>query len=107
VRNSATPDPIAAAQLWADQFQHLATLGVAGAGGVLVLLQAQLLATEGRWWFTLVLFAATAVFSMYGQIAVVDEATAGRAPEKKPRGLRMVALMCLGGAGGAALASFL
>src|SRR5687768_10106470 len=52
------PDPIALAQLWADQFQHLTTLGVAGAGGVLILLQAHLVPQGGKWWLALGLFAA-------------------------------------------------
>lgn len=101
----AAADPVALAQLWADQFQHLATLGVAGAGGVLVLLQAQLIDTAGRWWLALVLFVLTAVFAMYGQIHVVDEATLHRLPGRRPRLMRGLALGCLGAAGGAALAS--
>ena len=95
-----TIDPIALAQLWADQFQHLATLGVAGAGGLLILLQAGLLDREEKWWLALGFFALTAVLSLYGQIIVVDEATLGRVPGTKPRALRGVALLCLGAAGG-------
>jgi hypothetical protein len=100
-------DPIALAQLWADQFQHLTTLGVAGAGGVLILVQAQLVAPAQRWWLALGLFAFTAIFSTYGQIAVVDEASEGRVPGRKPRVMRGLALACMGGAGGAALATVL
>jgi hypothetical protein len=98
-------DPVALAHLWAGQFQHLTSIGVAGAGGVLVLLQAELIPTEQRWWLAIALFAASAVLSMYGQIAVVDEASAGLPPGKKPRALRGLALACLGAAGGAALAT--
>lgn len=100
-------DPVAIAQLWAAQFQHLTTLGVAGAGGVLVLLQAQLIPSDARWWLALGLFAATALSSTYGQIAVVDEATDGKAPGKKPRALRGLALAFLGAAGGAALGTLI
>jgi len=98
-------DPVALAHLWAGQFQHLTSIGVAGAGGVLVLLQAQLIPTEQRWWLAVVLFAASAVLSMYGQIAVVDEASEGLPPGKKPRALRGGAIACLGAAGGAAFAT--
>jgi hypothetical protein len=98
-------DPVALAQLWAGQFQHFTSIGVAGAGGVLVLLQAELIPTEQRWWLAIALFAASAVLSMYGQIAVVDEASAGLPPGRKPRALRGLALACLGAAGGAALAT--
>jgi hypothetical protein len=89
----------------AGQFQHLTSIGVAGAGGVLVLLQAELIPAEQRWWLAIVLFAASAVLSVYGQIAVVDGAFSGHAPGKKPRALRGFALACLGAAGGAALAT--
>jgi hypothetical protein len=41
-----------------------------------VLLQAELIPTEQRWWMAIVLFAAPAVLSVYGQIAVVDDARA-------------------------------
>lgn len=100
-------DPVAIAQLWAGQFQHLTTVGVAGAGGVLVLLQAELIPSEQRWWLALALFAATSMLSIYGQIAVVDQASEGQAPGKKPRVLRAMALACLGAAGGAAFATLL
>lgn len=96
------PDPVALAQLWAAQFQHLTTLGVAGAGGVLVLLQANLIPPDQKWWLALGLFALTALSSTYGQIAVVDQASEGKAPGKKPRVLRGLALAFLGAAGGAA-----
>jgi hypothetical protein len=98
-------DHVALAQLWAGQFQHLTSIGVAGAGAVLVLLQAELIPTEQRWWLAIILFAASAVLSMYGQIAVVDEASSGHPPGKKPRALRGFALACLGAAAGAALAT--
>lgn len=98
-------DAVALAHLWAGQFQHLTSIGVAGAGGVLVLLQAELIPTEQRWWLAIALFAASAVFSVYGQIAVVDEASEGLPPGKKPRALRGFALACLGAAGGAAFAT--
>ncbi len=98
-------DPVALAHLWAGQFQHLTSIGVAGAGGVLIILQAELIPTERRSWMAIALFAASAVLSMYGQIAVVDEASKGLPPGKQPRVLRGLALACLGAAGGAALAT--
>jgi hypothetical protein len=104
---SRAVDVVGLAQLWATQFQHFTTLGVAGAGGVLVLLQAELVPMEGRWWLALTLFALTALVSAYGQIAVVDEATLGILPGKKPRRLRGLALAFLGAAGGALFASML
>ncbi len=102
---SGLPDPVALAQLWTDQFQHLTMLGVAGAGGVLILLQSQLIRLEQRWWLALGLFVLTAVLSMYGQIAVVDSASTGEPPGRKPRALRGWALACSGGAGGAVIAT--
>src|SRR5690606_32315987 len=33
------PDPVALAQEWADQFQHLTTISLAGAGGMLILVE--------------------------------------------------------------------
>jgi len=104
-RISAPVDPVALAQLWADHFQHLTTVGVAGAGGILILLQAKLFAANDRWWLALALFAATATLSMYGQIGVVDDASEGKLPGKKPRVLRALALASLGAAAGAALAT--
>lgn len=104
---SAAVDLVGLAQLWADQFQHFTTLGVAGAGGVMVLLQAELVPREGRWWLALTLFALTALVSTYGQVAVVDEATLGLAPGRKPRWLRGLALTLLGAAGGSLFASVL
>jgi hypothetical protein len=105
----AAPSPAveiaALAQLWADQFRHLTTLGVAGAGGVLIMIQADLIEPQGRWWLSLVLFVMSAVSSMYGQIAVVDEVSEGAAPGKRPRVIRSIALATLGAAGGAALAT--
>lgn len=100
-------DIVGLAQLWAGQFQHFTTLGVAGSGGVLVLLQTEIVPAEGRWWLALALFALTALVSAYGQIAVVDEATHGAPPGKKPRRLRGLALALLGAAGGALFGTLL
>jgi hypothetical protein len=97
------PNVVALAELWADQFKHIATLGVAGAGGVLIALQAELLRMERRWWLALVMFVATAVLAMYGHIGVVDAASEGRAPGKRQRVIRGLALASLGAAGGAAI----
>lgn len=72
---------------------------------MLILLQANLVAVERRWWLSLGLFALTAICSLYGQMAVVDQATRGQAPDVRVRRLRNLALACLGGAGGAALAT--
>jgi hypothetical protein len=62
----AQPDPIAVAQLWADQFQNVATLGVAGAGGMLILLETQVLVLVPGWWLPFVSFIVSAVLAMYG-----------------------------------------
>jgi hypothetical protein len=96
-------DPLDLAHLWAGQFQHLTTLGVAGAGGLLVLLQVEVMDVTRKWWLSLLLFALTAVFSLYGQVTVVDDASTGSAPGRKPRTLRALALTCLGAVAGAAL----
>ncbi len=79
--------------------------GQTGAGGILILLQAKLFASNDRWWLALALFAATATLSMYGQIAVVDDASEGKLPGKKPRVVRALALASLGAAAGAAVAT--
>jgi hypothetical protein len=92
-------DVIALAQLWADQFQHMTTLAVAGAGGLLVLLQVGVVATGRYWWMAFLLFASGAAVSVFGQVTVVDEATAGSPPGGTARALRMVGFMCFGGAG--------
>jgi hypothetical protein len=42
---------------------------------------------------------------MYGQVAVVDDASEGKLPGKKPRVLRVLALASLGAAAGAAVAT--
>ena len=94
-------DLLGFAQLWTDQFRHLTTLGLAGAGGVLVLLETQVMRASDRWWLALGLFAMTAVLSMYGQIRIVDDASVGRMPGAHARRLRGLALSCLGAAGGA------
>jgi hypothetical protein len=95
-------DVIALAQLWADQFQHMTTLAVAGSGGLLVLLQVGVVTTGRYWWMAFLLFASAAAMSVFGQVTVVDEATAGRPPGGTARVLRMVGFMCFGGAGYAA-----
>jgi len=98
-------DSVALAHLWASQFQHLTTLGVAGAGGVLILLQAGMIDPDERWWLAVILFAITSTLSMYGQIAVVDEASEGRLPGRRPRSIRGLALAVLGAGAGAALST--
>jgi hypothetical protein len=96
-------DHLALAHLWSAQFQHLTTLGVAGAGGVFVLIESGVVATGELWWVALAFFALTAVFSINGQIAVSDDAAREQAPGTKPRRLRGAALLCLGAASGAAV----
>lgn len=38
------------AQLWADQFQHMTTLALAGGGGLLVLLQTGIVSADKTFW---------------------------------------------------------
>jgi hypothetical protein len=92
------PDVALLAQLWADQFQHMTTLALAGGGGLLVLLQTNIVRTDRTFWTTLVLFALMAVFSVVGQTSVVDDATQGRPPGRQTRLMRALALMALGAA---------
>jgi len=99
----APPDPLALAQLWTDQFQHLTTLSVAGAGGLLILLETQILVLGARWWFPFALFVMTAVLAMYGQITTVDDAARGHAPGRRARHVRSATLAALGAAGGAVI----
>jgi len=96
----AQPDPIALEQLWTDQFQHVATLGVAGAGGMIILLQAQVYVPVPGWWLPFVSFIISAVLAMYGQSVTIDDASRGQAPGRKARMLRVAALTTLGFAGG-------
>ena len=93
------PRPSAAnlAQLWADQFQHLTTLSLAAAGGLLILIQSGISEPGRRWWIALLFFALAAVASISGQTAVVDSATRGLRPDASPRRARNAALMLLGG----------
>jgi hypothetical protein len=93
---------IALAQLWADQFQHMTTLAVAAAGGLLVLLQTGLTTTQRPWWHAFALFSASAILSFSGQSAVVDDATRGMTPGRKSRIMRALAALCLGAGAGAA-----
>lgn len=92
------PDIAMLAQLWADQFQHMTTLALAGGGGLLVLLQTGVVTANRTFWITLVLFALMAMFSVIGQTSVVDDATQGRAPGRQTRLMRALALMTLGAA---------
>ncbi len=92
------PDVALIAQLWADQFQHMTTLALAGGGGLLVLLQSGIVAADRTFWVTLVLFALMATLSVVGQTSVVDDATKGLPPGRQARGARALALMVLGAA---------
>jgi hypothetical protein len=107
---SAPPlDPtqlIALAQLWADQFQHVTTLAVAAAGGLLILPQTGLAKAEGQWWHAFALFILSAAVSFAGQTAVVDDATRGATPGRKARTMRALAALLLGAGGGAAFRVF-
>ena len=89
---------VALAQLWADQFQHLTTLAVSGAGGLLILLQVDLVKAGPRWWVTLGLFAFAALMGMTGQAAVVDEATKGIMPGRSSRLVRGLVFAAFGSA---------
>ena len=92
------PDVAMLAQLWADQFQHMTTLALAGGGGLLVLLQTGVVTANRTFWITLVLFALMAMFSVIGQTSVVDDATQGRPPGRQTRLMRALALVTLGAA---------
>ena len=92
------PDVALLAQLWADQFQHMTTLALAGGGGLLVLLQTGIVKADRTFWVALVLFALMAMFSVIGQTAVVDDATQGRPPGRQTRLMRGLGLMALGAA---------
>ena len=89
---------VALAQLWADQFQHLTTLAVSGLGGLLILLQVELVKPGPRWWVTLGLFALAALLGMSGQAAVVDEATKGVPPSRSVRIVRGLVFAAFGSA---------
>ncbi len=91
-----SPDVVGLAQLWADQFQHLTTVALAGGGGLLVLLETGIVKVGGRFWATLLLFAMVALTSMVALAAVVEEATQGRPPGRIPRVAHAFALACLG-----------
>ncbi len=47
---------------------------------------------QDNWLAALGCFTIAAVFGMYGQIAVVDDASSGEPPGKKARTLRVMAL---------------
>ena len=89
---------VALAQLWADQFQHLTTLAVSGVGGLLILLQVELVKAGPRWWVALALFALAALLGMTGQATVVDEATKGIAASKSARVMRGLVFATFGSA---------
>ena len=89
---------VALAQLWADQFQHLTTLAVSGVGGLLILLQVELVKAGPRWWVALALFALAALLGMTGHAAVVDEATKGIPPSKSVRIVRGLVFATFGSA---------
>ena len=97
------PDVALLAQLWADQFQHMTTLALAGGGGLLVLLQTGIVKPERTFWIALVLFAAMATFSVLGQTAVVDDATRGLPPGRHTKLMLRVAMLTLGAAAYAAI----
>jgi hypothetical protein len=89
---------VALAQLWADQFQHLTTLAVSGAGGLLILLQVELVKLGPRFWVTFAFFALATLTAMTGQAAVVDDATRGVAPGKTARIVRGLVFATFGSA---------
>jgi hypothetical protein len=89
-------DVVALAQLWADQFQHMTTLAVAGSGGLLLMLEAGLVTARPGWWAAFLLFAIAALLGIIGQANVVDEATAGLPPGRSPRVLRNMVFLSFG-----------
>ena len=89
---------VALAQLWADTFQHLTTLAVSGAGGLLILLQVDIVKLGPRWWVTFALFALATLTAMAGQAAVVDDATNGIAPGRTARIVRGLVFATFGSA---------
>ena len=97
------PDVALLAQLWADQFQHLTTLALAGGGGLLVLLQTGTVRANRNFWVALVLFALVATLSVVGQTSVVDDATQGNPPGRQTRVMRGLAMITFGAAAMAAI----
>lgn len=85
------------AHLWAAQFQQIMNLALAGAGGLLILVQTELVTTSGRWWVALITFVVAALVSMIGQWTVVEEATRGVLPAKAARRMVGLAYMLFGG----------
>lgn len=99
------PDPVALAQLWADQFQHLTTISLAGAGGMLILVETGGYVPSTMWWppFTFICFAIAAVLALMGQMQVIDAASRGEAPGRAARLYRHAAVFAIALAGGALL----
>ena len=97
------PDVALLAQLWADQFQHLTTLALAGGGGLLVLLQTGTVQANRNFWVALVLSALVATLSVVRQTAVVDDATQGNPPGRQTRLTRGLAMVVFGAAAMAAI----
>ena len=89
-------DVVALAQLWADQFQHMTTLAVAGAGGLLVAVQAGLVKVGPRFWAAIITLIAAAMLGMFGQVTVVDDATKGDPPGRSARIVRAIGFMLFG-----------
>jgi hypothetical protein len=88
---------IALAHLWAGQFQQIMNLALAGAGGLLILAQTDLVTISGRWWVALITFVAAAGVSMIGQGQIVDAATEGHLPVKAARRMVAIASVLFGG----------
>lgn len=93
--STTTSDVIALAQLWSDQFQHMTSLAVAGAGGMLLLLQVGVM-KQPRWWLSIVPFIVAAFLGITGQAWVVDEATNGVLPGRGLRVLRGLTFAAFG-----------
>ena len=83
-------------QLRFEQFKHVATLSVAAAGGVLILLQAGYLDSGYRSGAAVALFALAAAMSLFGQNALVDAIDAGRGWTRPAQVYLVLSFMLLG-----------
>lgn len=96
------PDPVALAQLWADQFQHLTTISVAGAAGILILMETDVsVPTPILWWLPFTFFALGAALASMGQLNVIDAASRAETRGRRARLMRHVALAAIEMGGGA------
>lgn len=83
-------------QLRFEQFRQIATLSVAAAGGVLVLLQAGYLASTIKSGAAVATFAVAAALSLLGQNTLVDNIEKGRGWTRGARTYLMLAFLLMG-----------